>query len=284
MKHFQSLLYFIGHSQRTSLTCDARDVVMVKASWMYVGCCSLGLLFLFSNSSAFGQSNVSSAATTPSTASPLLLQFQQAQQTLGQQLSQFMGQGTTTPAQLKQWVNQNQALIQAQQSRAIQLGVASAAQPYPYVTSVEIPENASPDLEDFLTTQASLVNNRALIHNQLLQQGTISSATENTLFQQQNGAALQAQAQRAQVIAAEADQQALPMPPPLTLPPNTAPAMQAFLTLRDQLMREEIQVHNQNLQADASTRQAALLAWIQSNQSRLQHLQALAQNLNPQSD
>jgi hypothetical protein len=234
--------------------------------------------FLFSCGLGMGQSAVSSGAAPSSAPSPLLLQFEQTQQTIGQQLAQLMAQGATS-AQLTFWINQNQSLLQAQQTRALQLGAISAAQPLPYVTSVTIPEDASQDLEDFLTTRATLANDFAQIHNQLLQQGAVSAATESTLFQQQAGATLQAQAQLAQKIAAEQVPQPLPVPPPLNLPPNASPQLAAFLTARDQLMRNGIALFNQYVTATPAVRQAALQQWEQQNAAQIQQVQQLAQNL-----
>jgi hypothetical protein len=59
--------------------------------------------------------------------------------------------------------------------------------------------------------------------------------------------------------------------------------MQQFLTLRDQLMRGEVQTHNQNLSLSFSDRAKALQQWRGQNADRFQKLRSLAQTLTPSS-
>jgi hypothetical protein len=117
-----------------------------------------------------------------------------------------------------------------------------------------------------------MANARAQIHNQLLNalplevndaQISQMQQSEVQLFQQQQGANVQLQAQRAQTLANESAQQPLPVPPPLVIPPGSTPQMVAFLTLRDQLMRWQIQLQNQYVTAAPAVRDVALQQWQQ---------------------
>jgi hypothetical protein len=162
--------------------------------------------------------------------------------------------------------------LAAQQQRAQQIATALSVQPIPIISEVVIPEGASKEMADFLTTQADLSNRAAQLHNQ-------QTPNADAVFQQQNAAALQAQQQRAQVMAAQSASVTLPMPPPLQIPPNATPQMAAFLTARDQLMRDQIQLQNQYATATPSAKQAAMQQWQQANAARTQQLQQLAQTL-----
>jgi hypothetical protein len=226
--------------------------------------------------------NSSATSNPPAGAAPsaaALAAFQTEQQALGESLRQLMAQGAT-PAQIEAWHQQNASRIAAQQQRAQAMSAAQPRQPMPYVTHVEIPEGASETMEDFLTARANLQNARAQLHNQQLQStGHVDETQVETAFQKQNAAALQAQAQRAQTLAQESDSQPLPVPPPLTIPPGSSPAMQQFLTLRDQLMRGEVQMHNQNLSLSFADRAKALQQWREQNADRFKQLQSFAQNM-----
>jgi hypothetical protein len=224
---------------------------------------------------------IGSVGTIGSTALSTQTQaFEAERQTLAGQFSALLANGATLD-QIQAWRQQNAAQFASQRQQAQAIAASQPAQPISYITDVDLPANASQTMDDFLTARANLFNLRAQIHNQQLQAtGSVDDAAGSATFTQQNAAALQAQAQRAQALALEADRQPMVAPPPLVLPPNATANLTAFLTLRDQLMRAQIAVHNQNLQADASTRQAALLAWKQVNQGQFQQLQALAQNLN----
>ncbi len=84
-------------------------------------------------------------------------------------------------------------------------------------------------------------------------------------FQQQNADELQAQGQRAKVIAAQSASRPLPVPAPLSIPPGVSPQMKDFLTLRDQIMRTQIALWNQDVAATAEQRSADLRQWEQQN-------------------
>lgn len=193
-----------------------------------------------------------------------------------------------TPAQIEAWHQQNAARFAVQQQRAQDMAAQSSLEPMSAPGGPNIPANASQTLKDFLSTQVVLANARAQIHNQLLDAMPLDVTAEQIsqmeqqarqLFEQQYGAQLQQQAQRAQTLAKESAPVAMPMPPPLQIPANATPQLAAYLTACDQLMREEIQVRNQHANAASSVTQAAVQQWRQQNAARFQQLQQLAQNL-----
>jgi hypothetical protein len=176
-------------------------------------------------------------------------------------------------------------LGQASQERKVHSVDARQMPPQPYATgsgqapafipppNVTIPPNSSPELKEFL-------QNRAMLSNKLAEwraQNPNGPQDPKLMaqFQQDNAALLQRQKQLAQVIA----QQPIPEPPPLQIPPNASPALKAFLTTRDQLMRDQIKVINQHRTDNPESRQAALQHWRQQNAALFNQLSQEAQAL-----
>jgi hypothetical protein len=215
--------------------------------------------------------------------------FQTQQISLARQ-EQALAASGATPGQLAAWYQQNSTLFSLQQQRAETMAAASESRLQPENRRPRIPANASPTLADFLTAQATLANARAHIHNQLVQAAaaglslTFAQATnieqqENQLFQQQNVALLALQAQRSQLIANESAAKIQPVPGRAVIPPNASPQMAAYLTGQNQIRREMVQWHNQNLSATPAARQAALQTWYQQNASQFSQVQQQAQTL-----
>ena len=248
--------------------------------------CLGGVVYLAMMSLVMGQVDSSSPPNALQASIPsqgyqsMLSTFLSSQQGLVQQMEALITQGATFD-QIQSWEQLNAGLIQTQQQRAFALTAAAPVEPLAYITVIDVPDNATQEMSDFLVTQVDLFNRFVQLHNQRLQAGVLSPATSDEIvsFQQQNGAEIQVQQQRVQVVTAQSALQPLPVPPTLSIPAGSTPQMQAFLTLRDQLMREQIQLHNQSITASAADSSAALQQWQQLNASRFQRLQALAQNL-----
>jgi hypothetical protein len=250
----------------------------------------LALLGLTPTVLAQSLSGSANALATPDPAQATLQAYQKEQQILGQSFGALIAQNPT-PQQIQAWQMQNEAGLSAQQQRAISLGMDSALQPLPIQAATSqpiMPSNASQTMKDFLAGQTALGNARAQIHNQLLdalpQDVTDAEITqmegqETQLFMQQHAADLQLQAQRAQTLAQESAATPIPTPPPFQLPPGCSAQMAAYLTLRDQLARDQTQMLNQQVNATPAARNAAVQQWLQQNASRFQQLQTLAQTL-----
>ena len=218
--------------------------------------------------------------------------YLQQQAALSQQEQALVAQGATEQ-QLEAWYQQNASAFAALQQQAADMGTTSALRLGPTIAQPNLPAGASQTLSDFLTTQAALVNARAQIHNQIVQQATTSGQSltlaqvsqmeqqQEQLFQQQHDSDLQLQVQRAQTLASVSAQNAVPVPGPSVVPPNATPQMVAYLTVRDQLAHDEAQFRNQFVTATPAVRDAAIQQWHQQNLARFQQLQQLAQNLSP---
>jgi hypothetical protein len=225
--------------------------------------------------------NAAAGQTTTATSQQTTLQtFRQEQLALGQEMQALVAQGAT-PAQLAAWQRQNAARFQAQTARAQQLSAAAQAQPLPLLTSINIPANASPTLENFLVAEAQVYDEMAQARNQQSQSGTAPRGPTD-MFQQQNDLASQNERQLAASLKTEFEHTSIPILPPLNLSPNIPSNVKALMVLRDTLMREQIQIWNQNINSDPTTRDAALRRWLQQNASRLQQAQQLANSLTTQ--
>jgi hypothetical protein len=240
--------------------------------------------------SSTGSVTISTSPTPVSQQQAMLQVYVQEQDALAKERQALIAQGAT-PEQLAAWRQQNATQLESQKQRVEAMAAASALQQMPTNRQPNIPPNASPTLADFMTEQTALANARAQMHNQIVQQITASGQSVTSAqisqmeqqamqsFQQQHAAELQIQAQREQTLASASVQAPLQTPPPLHLPPNASPQLQAFLTTRNQLMRERIQLLNQYANADPSVRQAALQQWRHQNAGLIQQGQQQAQNL-----
>ena len=274
------LLLIISISASSIITC-----MIIRKSYRLI------FLIIFTGfllvKASYGQTTVGSQPAPSHPQSATLQMFLQEQGALVQEEQALMAQGATEQ-QIKEWRTKNASRLEAQQERAKDMAAESAVESVPVVASPKIPANASPTLKNFLVTQTVLLNARAQIHNQLLQampsdvteeQIAQMQQKEDQLFQQQHGEELQAQTQRAQILTQESRGTPLPVPGPTPIPPNATPQLAAFLTLSDQLMREEMQLHNQYLTATSTVRDAALEQWRQQNAARFEQMQTLAQSM-----
>jgi hypothetical protein len=259
-------------------------ITLHKIRYLVLWVVLIGFLLL---KTSFGQTPSATQPTPIQPPSTTLQTFLQEQQSLAQTEQALVAHGATEQ-QIQAWRTQNAGRLEAQQQRAQDMAAESAVESMPVGVPPNIPANASPTLKDFMTTQAALGNARAQIHNQLLRAmpGDVTEEQigemqqkEEQLFQQQYAEDLKVQAQRAQTLAQESSAVPLPVPGPLQIPPEATPQLAAFLTLRDQLMREEIALRNQCVASTPASRDAALDQWHRQNASRFQQLQTLAQNL-----
>jgi hypothetical protein len=233
----------------------------------------------------FAQSPQISPSTSAS--ADIFIQYQEEQWTLALDLEALLFQGASQ-AQVESWQQQNAPQIAAQQQLAQALANSAFLQPMPALQSVTALGSGSGPLGDFLTTQASLGNDRALIHNQLLQampanpsQQDVDSMEqqEEQTFDQQYSGYLQLQAQQAQSLGEASASVALPVPGPAIIPSGATSQFQAYLTLRNALAAAQAQLWNQYLTADPETRDAAIQQWTEQNAASFQQLTQLAQAL-----
>ena len=152
----------------------------------------------------------------------------------------------------------------------------TATHPYP-LPSYGAPANATPEMKEFMENRTKL----AMAFAELRNQATNGAPNSQSLaqFQQQNKALIDRQRVLSQAITAQQAKNPLPLPPPLRMPTNASPQMQAFLTTRDSLMRDQITFMNQHRLDDPATRQAAIQQWRKDNAARFVQFQQESQAL-----
>jgi hypothetical protein len=187
---------------------------------------------------------------------------------------------------LESWDRQNAAQFSQQQQRAQSMATSSASQPQLTNLKPNIPAGASPELKAYLTAQAALSNARAQLHNQLVGQAgqSLTSAQmaavghqENVLFQQQNLALLNLQAQRSRALAGGLVPAMAASPAPLVIPPGASSQMAAFLKTRYQIRQGLAQLEKQYAHASQAEREAALENWYQQNAGQFALMRQQAQ-------
>lgn len=147
----------------------------------------------------------------------------------------------------------------------------------PFMSRPNIPENASPEMKEFLQNRQTLMEKMAELRQQNPGTNGASNPQAFAQFRQQNADLLKRQSQLAQIIGQQQAKNPLPAPPPLQIPPNATPQLKDYLTARDQLMREQVAFMNQHRTDDPAVRQTAMQQWRQENATRFQQLQQLAQ-------
>jgi len=171
-------------------------------------------------------------------------------------------------------------------AQANTIAATSASRPLETNLVPNIPPGASPALRTFLTSQVALANAHAKIHNQLLQQAAVSpsrlsfsqlaqlQAQENHLFQQQNAALLNLQAQRGRALGTGVSPVIGGGAP--NLPADLSPQMRTFLTTRYQIWQQASKTNSQFANASPAARQAALNNLYKQNAGFVTQLQQQA--------
>jgi len=151
----------------------------------------------------------------------------------------------------------------------------NGTRPMPLMPGANLPANATPEMKEFLENRTTLMQKMA----ELRQANPSDAQGVMQQFREQNKTLLDRQQQLAQIISQQQAKNPLPEPPPLQIPPNASPQMKAYLTARDQLMRDQIAFMNQHRTDDPAARQAAMQQWRQQNAVRFQQLQQQSQTL-----
>jgi hypothetical protein len=163
------------------------------------------------------------------------------------------------------------------QEEATSQSVANAEPDSSSVPAPVIPANATPELKEFLQARAVLAQKMEDLRKQ--NPNVSPTAQQLAQFQLDNAALVKRQNELAQIMATQQSSAPMPIPPPLRMPPNASPQLKAFLTARDQLMRDDIAFTNQHLKDDPAAKEAALRQWQTQMAAQHQKLNQLAQAL-----
>ena len=149
----------------------------------------------------------------------------------------------------------------------------------PFMPQANIPANTTPEMKEFLQNRQTLMQKMAELHQQNPNQNSNGPSDPQVFaeFRQQNADLLKRQSWLAQIIGQQQAQSPQPEPPPLQIQPSASPQLKAYLTARDQLMRDQVAFMNQHRTDDPAARQAAMQQWRQENATGFQQVQLLAQ-------
>jgi len=128
----------------------------------------------------------------------------------------------------------------------------------PFKPGANVPANASPEMKEFMQNRATLMQKMAELRQRNPSTNGAPDPKIFAQFQQENADLLKRQKELSQIIGQQQAKNPIPAPPPLQIPPNASPQLQAYLTARDQLMRDQIAFMNQHRTDDPATRQAAI--------------------------
>jgi len=243
----------------------------------------LGFVVFTAVDSKADPATTNSAPSAPSinipAATPEMTEFLQNRSTLMARMVQLQAQGAPTAEALEQFQQQNADLLQRQAQLGKLIAQQQDSSPVPVPPQLQMPPNASLQVKAFLAARDQLMRDEMAFKNLHLSDDPTTREAAMQQWRQQNAARLQQIQQMAKTLAQQQVASPLPVPPPLQMPPNASPEMQALLTARDQFARDEIAFLNQHMNDDQPTRDAALQQWRQQNTARLQQIQQLAQAL-----
>ena len=152
-------------------------------------------------------------------------------------------------------------------------GVAALAGSQP----CSFPADASSEMKEFLQNRAILIQKSAELRRS--NPNGPPDAQKLAQYERDNAALFQRQKELSQILSQQQATSLPTTPAPLQMPLNASPQLQAYLTARDQLMRDQIAFINLHRTDDPATRQAAMREWREQNATRFQQLQQEAQAL-----
>jgi len=218
-------------------------------------------------------SSSSITPVTPTNASPEKTEFLQDRATLAAKMATV---NISDPQALAQFQQQNADLLK-RQAQLAQVIAQQQTVVLPMPPPLQIQANASTQLQAYLTARDSLMRDEIAFTNQHLNDDAVTKAAALQQWRTQNATRIQNIQQLGQTLSDQQAKTLSPIPPPLQLPPNASPQLQAYLTARDQLARDEIAFTNQHLSDAPAVKEAAIQQWKTQNATRIQNLQQLAQ-------
>ena len=133
---------------------------------------------------------------------------------------------------LQQWREENKARLAALREQAVRLAqIKPTAEPF-LVETVQLPPNATQELEDFLVERADLHNERVLLLNQLRDASAEAKAQALASWHEQNRVRLQAQQARLAARARQSTNRPETTPPAPIIPDGASPNLRSFLIQR----------------------------------------------------
>ena len=218
---------------------------------------------------------VSTAPEAPAALDQAALEERRA---ITQEIAKLAKSGLS-PEQISAWHEKNAARLEANVQKLAAISARQNSVPRPYIQEVQIPAGASEALETFLMERAKLNNEQVRIHNQTLKAPPKEREQALEDWQNQNVAALEAQADRAAQVSAETPPPTLRVPTAADIPRNATPELRDFLTQRNTIIQAEADVTARLKTATPEERQHALEAWRATNPLPVRAMQQAADRL-----
>lgn len=184
-----------------------------------------------------------------------------------------------SPEQISAWHEKNAARLEANGQKLAAISARQNSVPQPYIQQIHIPAEASEVMKSFLMERAKLNNEQVRIHNQTLQASPKERSRAIEDWQNQNTAALEAQAARAAQISTESPPPTLRVPTEADIPRNATPELRDFLTRRNAIIQALSDLNARLETANLEESQQVVQDWKIENSARTNALQKAALHL-----
>jgi hypothetical protein len=179
----------------------------------------------FGSSGAFHPTGPVSAIHIPPNASPELKEFLENRAKLSESFARMRSQGGTNgapnPQAFAEFQEQNKALLDRQRELAQAISAQQAKNPMPAPPPLQMPPNASPQLQTFLTTRDQLMRDQIAFMNQHRTDDPAARQAAMQQWRQQNASRFTQLQQESQALA---QNQARTQAPASVSPSATAPS------------------------------------------------------------
>ena len=170
---------------------------------------------------------------------------------------------------MEQWHRANSPRLEAVQQLAARIAASRPAIEPPLITSVAIPADASPELEEFLVERAHLYNQGVVVGRRMAA-APAEAATVWEEWSKAQTAASDTLGRRLQALQAQTPVRVMEVPPAPLIPQDASPELAAFLTERHSLLKERVEVERRAILEAKETREEAVARWLSENKIRLE--------------
>lgn len=210
-------------------------------------------------------------------------EFQAERMKLGQEKRALFERFRSRPAKelgeaMQTWRRDNHRRLQALQEQAQAIRQLNGSPELPVFSEIEIPEDASIELEEFLVKRAELHNERARLLNEL--RDATDEVRANALRQwdeQNRERRIELQEMARLIPRAAATRLSLPERP--AIPADASPTLKDYLLQRHELAQERAAEENRIRNLPPAQQNAARRAWQERNAARQADLRERAQRV-----
>lgn len=177
------------------------------------------------------------------------------------------------------WTLANRSRLDSLQRLARELAVNAPQPLFSLIDEVEIPEEATPEFEEFLVSSAFLYNSFAQLKNTIRAAGVEERRQAVQLFTNEHSELLEEHYRLTKAVARQAAEDPPPLPSALNLPENCSPQWRTFYTELHELTRERAELHHRILNSAPAEQRQILNDWNVRNAPRQAEVHRLARQL-----